>query len=205
MITILRRLAPALFASLALFATVSGAFAHAKLEDSDPPENGTIATPYVLVARFDEELAPAESSVVVRDSGGTVVAEGGVTDDTFTMVVELPAVPPGAYVAHWIAITADDNGKTQGDINFTVVAATPSPVPTPTLPDGTPGPTPSPSPSSVPTAPGVTPSPASTASPTPTPGPETGQPSGSELIVPLVLAGAVAVALGWFLLRRRPS
>jgi LPXTG-motif cell wall-anchored protein len=29
--------------------------------------------------------------------------------------------------------------------------------------------------------------------------------AGAELIVPLVLAGAVVVALAWFFLRRRPT
>jgi methionine-rich copper-binding protein CopC len=200
----LRRLAPAVFGLFALFATVSGASAHAKLEDSDPLENGTIATPYVLVARYDEELAADRSSVVVRNNAGDIVAEGGVaTDDAFTMVAELPLLPPGAYVAHWIAITPDDNGKTQGDITFNVIAATPSPSPTPTRSPTAP-PSTGPPASTAPTATASS-APSPTVSPAPSPAPDGGQPSGTELIVPLVLAGAVVVALGWFLLRRRPS
>src|SRR6266516_3526849 len=110
----MRRLAPVLFASFALLATASGALAHATLESSDPAEGQSIATPYVMVARYDEELAPVGSSIVVRAASGDVVAQGGVAeDDLFTMIVELPALAVGAYVAHWIAITANDNGKTQ--------------------------------------------------------------------------------------------
>ena len=123
---------------------------------------------------------------------GRYVAEGGLSaDDAFTQIVELPAVPPGAYQAHWISITADDNGKTQGDVNFTVVAATPSPAVTPTPSDEP----------NLCTAVGKCHSysrrdTALTATPPPTasaaPG-ETGQPAGSELILPIVLVGAIVV------------
>ena len=199
-----RRALAALLAVLGLALAAPAVFGHATLTDSDPVEGGSIATPYVLVLRFDEELNPDDSSVVVRDAAGSQVAEGGPIDDNFTMAVELPALPVGAYQAHWIAITADDNGKTQGDLSFTVAAATapPSVTPVPSVSPtyAAPSTTPSATATALPTA-AFTPSPAPTASPGPTE-PAT---SGTELIVPLVLAGAVAVGLVWFLLRRRPS
>ena len=131
--TTLRHAGAVLFAVLVLAVSAPATSAHAALETSDPLDGGTIASPYVLVFRFDEELKSDGSSVTVRDSSGAIVVEGGLSaDDAFTQVVELPAVPPGAYQAHWVSITADDNGKTQGDVNFTVVAATPSPAVTPT-------------------------------------------------------------------------
>jgi methionine-rich copper-binding protein CopC len=185
---------------LALAAPVT--LAHAALETSDPAAGATIASPYVLVFRFDEALKTDGSSVVVRDAAGTIVAQGGLSqDDAFTQVVELPAVPPGAYEAHWVSITADDSGKTQGDVSFTVVAATPPPSVTP-LPSTSP--TYQPPPSSTPSA-TLVPTTAATATPAPTPAPGATPSSGADLIVPLVLVGAVAVGLGWFLLRRRPS
>jgi methionine-rich copper-binding protein CopC len=199
--TLLRRFGPALFASFALLSTASGALAHAALESSDPAEGESIATPYVMVARYDDELTPDGSSLIVRAAAGTIVAQGGVAeDDSFTMIVELPLLVPGPYVAHWIAITADDLGKTQGDINFIVVEGTPSPAPTVT-PGTTAAPSGEPTTSLTPEA---SFSPAPTPAPTPPPA-SGGQPTGGELIVPLVLAGAVIVALGWFLLRRRPT
>jgi len=203
--TTLRRLAAALLALFVFVLSAPATFGHASLETSDPEEGGTIATPYVLVFRFDEELKADGSSVVVRDASGTEVATGGLSqDDEFTQVVDMPAVPPGAYQAHWIAITADDNGKTQGDVNFTVIAATPSPAPTPvpsTSPTYAP---PTQSATASPAATAVTtPSPLPTPSPTPTAG--SGQPAGSELILPIVLVGAGVVVLAWFLLRRRPT
>lgn len=203
MTTLYRRVLAALFAVCVLALTAPATFAHAQLVESDPPDGGSIASPYVLVMRYDEELKPVESTVTVRDGSGTVVAEGGIVDDNFTMIVELPAVPVGSYQAHWIAITADDNGKTQGDVNFTVVAATapPSVTPQPSV-----SPTYQPPPSSTPPA---TASAITTETPTPTPAaspaPGTGGASGTELVVPLILVAALVVALVWFLLRRRPS
>ena len=136
------------------------------------------------------------------------MAQGGLSlDDAFTQVVELPAVPPGAYLAHWIAITADDNGKTQGDVNFTVVAATPSPAATPT-PATSPTYAPPSSASPAGASPSATPAATATQPPSPSPSPapgDSGQASGSELIIPIVLVGAAVVGLAWFLVRRRPS
>jgi methionine-rich copper-binding protein CopC len=206
--TTLRHAGAVLFAVLVLATSAPAIFAHAALETSDPLDGGTIASPYVLVFRFDEELKSDGTSVTVRDSSGAIVAEGGLSaDDAFTQVVELPAVPPGAYQAHWVSITADDNGKTQGDVNFTVVAATPPPAVTPTPATS---PTYAPPSESAPPTSAATPSatPALTATPlasaSPAPG-DTGQPAGSELILPIVLVGAVVVGLAWYLLRRRPS
>jgi methionine-rich copper-binding protein CopC len=206
--TTLRRALAVFFAMLVLVLSAPATFGHASLEESDPPDGGTIATPYVLVARYDEELKSDGSSIVVRDSGGNIVAQGGLSlDDAFTMTVELPALTPGEFVAHWIAITADDNGKTQGDITFAVVTATPSPAATPT-----PATSPTPTPPSASATAGASPTPTTaataTALPTPPPSPalgDSGQTTGSELIIPIVLVGAVVVGLAWFLLRRRPT
>jgi methionine-rich copper-binding protein CopC len=197
-----RRAIAASFAIFVLAVSAPVALAHAALETSDPPAGGTIASPYVLVFRFDEALKSEGSSVVVRGASGTIVAQGGLSqDDAFTQIVELPAVPAGAYEAHWIAITADDNGKTQGDVTFTVVAATPPPSVTP---QPSVSPTYQPPPSSTPPATSA-PTPTAAVTPTATSAPVPSQSSGADLIVPLVLVGAVAIGLGWFLLRRRPS
>jgi methionine-rich copper-binding protein CopC len=202
--TSLRRVLAAVFALLVFALSAPATFAHARLEASDPAEGATIASPYVLVFRFDEELKADGSSVEVRDASGTEVASGGLSqDDAITLVVELPAVPPGNYQAHWIAITADDNGKTQGDVTFTVVAATPSPAPTP-VPSTSP--TNAPASATATASPAVTPVVTATPLPTPSPTPaDAGQASGSELILPIVLVGAGVVVLAWFLLRRRGS
>ena len=199
----LRFLAP-FFAVGCLLLSVPIAFAHASLLESDPVAGGSITPPYVVVLRFDEELKPFDSSVVVRDAAGTAVGEGSTVEDNFTMAVELPQLPLGTYTAHWIAITANDNGKTQGDVTFNVVAATPPPTASPV-------PSPPASASEAATPPDATPTvavvaPVPTVTPAPTPQDAVpNQAAGAELIVPLVLAGAVVVALAWFFVRRRPT
>jgi methionine-rich copper-binding protein CopC len=197
MTTLLRRAVPALLALSAVLAAAPITWAHASLDDSDPAEGETIVTPYVVVARFDEELTPDGSSVVVRDAAGAIVAQGSVAlDDAFTMLVDLPTLAPGAFVAHWIAITADDLGKTQGDINFFVTAnASPNTTAPGTSNSSTPAAT-----ATVAASGSLAPTPA----PTPPPAAGSGA-TGGELIVPIVLAIAVVAALGWFLLRRRTS
>lgn len=204
MTNLARRVGVLFVAVLALAVTTQGVLGHATLiaEESDPADGSTIVTPFVVVLRFDEELAPVESSILIRDSAGTIVAEGGIVEgeDLFTMVAELPVLEPGDYLAHWIALTPADNGKTQGDVRFTVVLATPSPAPTP-VPTAPPSIAATPSPTvAAPTAAAPTPS----AAPTPAPNVD-GSGAGAELILPLVLAGGVAVALAWFFLRRRPT
>ena len=206
-----RRRGSVLFVTLLLLASAVPALGHAELEESDPPDGGTIErTPYTLVGRFGPDaLDPARSRIVVRNSAGEVVAESGVTgDDVFTMTVELPGLPPGAYVARWTAV-ATDGHIVRGNIDFTISQppATPSPPPTaspapattapgasptvPPPPTSSPSPPPSPSPSAGPTAP-------------PQPAPDPGQPAAADLLVGLIVAGVIVGGLVFFLLRRRP-
>jgi methionine-rich copper-binding protein CopC len=159
-----------------LFSVAPAVLAHAVLVTSTPANGATITTPSTLDATFDEELKADGSSITVRDAAGNVVATGGVRDDTLHQIVDLPALPAGQYVAHWISITADDNGKTQADITFSVSVASPAP---------TVAASPSPAP---------TPSPAASGTTT----------SGSmDLLIPVIVVAFVVVALGWLLLRRR--
>jgi methionine-rich copper-binding protein CopC len=201
---------PSLVAASALVLLMAApALAHAALVSSDPADGATVTTPYVLNAVYDEDLKVDGSSITVRDAAGDIVAEGGVLDDPLHMIVNLPALAAGDYSVHWVAITADDNGKTQGDFAFTVAAATPAPTPTPS-PTAAPSPAPgTASPGSGPTqtaAPPATASPIATSAPTPSPAPAqpgSGSSSSTDLLVPLLVAVVVVAALGWFYLRRR--
>ena len=58
-----RRVIAAFFAIFLLALTAPVTSAHAALETSDPVAGGTIASPYVLVFRFDEALKSDGSSV----------------------------------------------------------------------------------------------------------------------------------------------
>jgi len=119
-------------ALLLLLASVVPVTAHAELVESDPADGETIATPYTLTATFSEELLDG-SRIVVRDAAGDEVARGEVDpDDRTVMVVDLPELPAGSYVAGWTARTADGHTE-RGTIDFDVAASpTPSPTATPT-------------------------------------------------------------------------
>ena len=154
-----RTRAALLLAGLTVLASAAIALGHAELVVSDPPDGGTVETPYTLTATFDEPLEP-NSSIVIQDAGGDEVAAGGADpNDATVLVAELAELPAGEYRARWTATSADGHSE-RGTFTFTVAAPpTPSPSPTdtpavspaPTPPAATPSPTPEPSPTVAPT------------------------------------------------------
>ena len=188
-------------ALLALLSLPAVALGHAELVSSDPPDGGTLSEPpHRLIAEFDEELG-GRSRIVVYDAAGAEVADGGVSEeDAHVLIVDLSGIAPGVYNALWRAVTPSDNGITRGQIQFTLVEpASPSP------PAGSPtpaGPTASPT---VGATPANTPVVAPTATPLPNPTPIDGQPAAgtTDLLIALVLAGALIAAIVFFLWRRR--
>jgi len=168
------------------------ALAHAELVESDPADGETIETPAELTATFSEALIVDGSNVIVRNEAGQEVARGAVGDEPEAMVVELPALPAGDYVARWTA-RGDDGHVTRGEIRFSVEAAVAAPTPVPATATPAPG-TPQPA---------LSPSP--TPSPSPSPEPGNGAPTAgmTDVLLALVLAGAVIGGLAVYLLRRR--
>ncbi|MBA3945079.1 MAG: copper resistance protein CopC [Herpetosiphonaceae bacterium] len=101
--------------------------AHAKLVSSNPANGAVLTTmPSHIVAIFDEELKATGPSIFVTNAAGKQVDAGdGKVDlndvDHKTLAVTLkPGLGAGTYTIHWQAITADDNGVTNGEITFTV-------------------------------------------------------------------------------------
>jgi methionine-rich copper-binding protein CopC len=176
------------------------AAAHASLVESEPMDEGSLErTPATLSALFDEELDRAGSSIFVRNEAREEVASGGVSpENEFLMEVELPALPPGEYEALWTARTPDDLAVTRGTFTFTIeqppVTPTPASTPTAVPTEERPAPTP--------TA-GPTPTPTSSPSPSPAPADDEPTTGTTDLLLALVLAGAVVGGLALYLLRRR--
>jgi methionine-rich copper-binding protein CopC len=192
----------ALPACLLLLALTGTAVGHASLVESDPPDGGSIQTPYTLTARFDEELDPDpdRSWIRVRNEAGEIVARGGLTaDDETVMTVELPPLPPGEYQARWQARTPVDGGITKDIISFTIEQA-----PATATPLITPGRTAAATPGTSAT---TTASPTSppTSSPRPSPSPTPAEPATGDLLLALLGAGAVVTGLIAYLLRRDRS
>lgn len=171
--------------------------AHAELVGSDPTDGETIETPAELTATFSEALVVEGSNVIVRNEAGQEVARGAAGDEPATMVVELPALPAGDYVARWTA-RGDDGHVTRGEIRFSVEAA----VATPTSVPATPTPAPA---TDAPGTPQHTLSPNPTPSPSPRPEPGNGAPTAgmTDVLLALVLAGALIGGLAVYLLRHR--
>lgn len=196
----IRHIQRALVAAFAvLLVSIVPVLAHAELVESDPADGETVETPYTLRTTYTEELIDG-SGIIVDEAAGDEVARGQVDpDDRTRMVVELPALDPGEYVARWTARTADGHTE-RGEISFRVGApATPTPAVTP-RPTPTAGPT-----TAVPTAsPQPTSSlPAATPSPTATAAGSNGQPTaGGDVLLALALAAVAMLVLGVFLFTR---
>jgi len=196
-----RRFLRALVGAVLLSSLGSPVLAHAELESATPgPGDRVIGSPRELVAQFSQDLDPSRTSLEVRDASGARIARGGELGDgprEFRLV--LPSLQPGEYEVRWTSYSTEDNEIARDTYTFEVLAA-PSPSPTPAATR-----TPSASPS-------VTPSPTSTATSPPSspsgslgPGSDTGgTPSeiDGSVLIPIVVALAVAGAFGLWALRR---
>ncbi len=191
-------------ALIALALAAPAVLGHAELEETDPPDGGSISTPYTLSGTFSEPLV-GNSRVVIRNATGEEVASALVTDaeDPSVLTVDLPALPAGEYVARWTATTEDGHTE-RYSTSFTVVdAATAPPTASPT---DAPTVAPATAATSAPTSPTPAPTAAATVGPTASPAPvDPSTPtSGNDLLIALLVAGvAVAGVLGYLFLRNR--
>lgn len=179
------------------------ALGHAELIEASPGPDETVQpAPPELVATFDQNLDPSRSSLEVRSPSGSRVARGGDVDadDRKVFRLALPDLEPGTYEVRWTSFSADDGELARGSYEFTVdVPPTPSPTARPT-------PSASPTPASVasptPTVQATASPPAASPSADPTPTDPADDPGGAVL-VPIVIAAAVAVGFGVWIARRR--
>jgi copper resistance protein C len=119
----MNRFTAAALAAVALAATATSAFAHAKLVSSTPASAATVAAPKQIVLKFNEKLQPKFSGADVtmpQMNDMAVAAKASVAKDGMTIVVT-PAKPlmAGAYAVKWHAVTADTH-RMEGKIDFTV-------------------------------------------------------------------------------------
>ena len=178
-------------ASLALPLSAS---AHSEFVSSTPADGDTVSgTPTEIVLTFSAALDPKKSSILLKDSSGAQVAKAGVDPAKNTVMrMTPPTLDPGAYEIDWTSV-ATDGDLLRGKVDFTVEAPTPSPSPTP-------APTAAPS---VAASAVASPSPSPTPSPAPSGAPAPTSASGTDVILPVIVAIVVIAALGARLLRRR--
>ncbi len=115
---------------LALALLVAGprlASAHAELVSSSPADGSVVAwtnAPKTATLTFSEEVAKDVTTVSVTSADGTSATTGAATvdfDNPKMVTVGLTALTPGPYTIKWHAVTADDNGQTDGTITFTIL------------------------------------------------------------------------------------
>ena len=104
-------------------AMTSSAFAHAKLQSSDPRAGSTLeAAPKQVRLKFNEALEPAFSKIKVtgpRNSEIPVTATTVDKTDPTVMTAPLPALSAGEYHIQWSTMTRDGH-KVKGEVTFKV-------------------------------------------------------------------------------------
>jgi methionine-rich copper-binding protein CopC len=179
-------------AALAVLLLSAPVAAHSELVSSEPADGAVVPSPFSgpVVLTFSEHLATGSKADLVAP-GGATIAKAVVDPTARTMTFTLAAPPdPGAYEVRWVSI-ADDGDLLRGVLKFTVAAA-PSPSPTPVA-------TVAPSATATPVAVTAVPSTG------PTPGPSAaGTPaSGSDVVLPIIVALIILGAGAAYLLSRR--
>jgi hypothetical protein len=92
-------------------------------ERSDPGAGATLhQAPAAVSIRFDAELEPVFSSLVVKNAAGEQVSEGkGAVGraDARMLSTRLTSHAKGAYHVFWRAVSRDGH-RTEGDYDFNV-------------------------------------------------------------------------------------
>jgi methionine-rich copper-binding protein CopC len=111
-----------LLLAAALSISTGMAFAHAHPKVMEPAVDSVGPAPAQISIRYTEGLEPKFSSIqVTSDNGAAVTKAASVVDaaDATHMTLALPALKPGVYAVHWVAI-ATDGHRTEGTYHFTV-------------------------------------------------------------------------------------
>ena len=99
------------------------AFAHAKLQSSDPRAGSTLDTaPKQVRLKFDETLEPAFSKIRLtgpQDNEIPITATAVDKADPTVMTAPLPVLSSGVYRIQWSAMTHDGH-KVKGEVTFKV-------------------------------------------------------------------------------------
>jgi hypothetical protein len=180
-------------ASVAVLLVPGVVSAHSELVSSDPASGAIVPSPYSgpIVLTFSEHLASGSKADLI-DPAGATVASATVDPDAKTMTFTLTTpLSPGDYQVKWVSIADDGDVLRQPIVTFTV-AADASPAESASAPASG-----APSASAAPTI-------APTVAPTPVPSSDTSDAgSGSDVILPIIVALIVLGAGAAYLLTRR--
>jgi copper resistance protein C len=113
---------------LLLLAFVGTASAHAKVLQSDPGINSTIATaPTSIMVTTAENINPdpKKSNLFVYSPNGDLISQGDASvslNNPKNMSIKIKPDGNGIYVVRWITVSADDGDPDEGAYVFTVKA-----------------------------------------------------------------------------------
>jgi methionine-rich copper-binding protein CopC len=115
------------FLAVTIFAlagvVTSSAFAHAKLQSSDPRAGSTLdAAPRQVRLKFNEALEPAFSKIKLTGPQNREIAVAATTvdkADPTVMTAPLPPLSTGEYHIQWTAVSHDGH-KVKGEVSFKV-------------------------------------------------------------------------------------
>ena len=171
--------------------------AHAEFVSSDPANGATLAiAPTTITLTFSEGLNAAKSTFSLNQNGANVATGKAASDGATTMTATGLSLAPGSYVIRWTSVAADGD-LLRGTVTFTVLPPAPSPstaapsAPATTAASATPRPA-----TAGPSVVAATPSPQPSSDPTPA------SSTGSDVLLPIVLALLVVAGVGAFVLRR---
>jgi methionine-rich copper-binding protein CopC len=108
-----------LFLSLLLAASALPAWAHAKLQSSDPAANSSVKSPSLIRLVFSEGLEPAFSGAVLSDGAGKKIPVSASVGGATITLMPL-ALKPGAYKVTWHTV-GHDTHRISGTLSFKVV------------------------------------------------------------------------------------
>jgi len=118
--------------SVALFAFVGTASAHAKVISATPGIGSTIATaPSAVAVQTAENMNPDPklSNLFVYGPSGDLISNGNAKvslNNPKEISVQIKPEKAGIYVVRWITVSADDGDPDQGAFVFTVKVSTTS-------------------------------------------------------------------------------
>ena len=149
---LLRLPAAAVTICAALLLGAAPAFAHTRLESSDPADGSSLATaPESVSLQFNEDLQADFATVTVVGPDGTQYQKGAVSAAGGQVSVAVsPLGPAGTYQIGY-RVVSDDGHPIQGKLSFSMTAAGPGgalPSPSATVPSA-PAPAPAPAPAGV--------------------------------------------------------
>jgi methionine-rich copper-binding protein CopC len=183
---LLRAVTVTLLCGIALLAGADPAFAHARLQSSDPADGSSTATgPAQVSLTFNEPMQPGFATITVIGPYGKPYQSGNLTANGGTVSVGVaPLGPAGRYEIAYRVVSEDGHPVT-GSVAFTLTAPGPAAAAPPT-------PAASAASAASPAAPA--PSPVAAA---PAPAASTSADTGSP-VWPLIVGGIVLIAVGAF-------